>query len=146
MHISPKHADARDEAGRLPALQASLDLLSADTQTARIELYGAPAPAEPGDPPATAPLLAVIPLGSPPGTLDSGAMTITLTTPIEGQIDGADPESGTLVVWARVFDGAGDWWTDADVSLTGGEGEIQLDTLTAYDGAFARLTSVVFQG
>lgn len=146
MDISTKHDAARVEAARLPALNASLDLLIEDTQRARIELYGAPIPTNPGDPPGSAPLLATITLAATPGTVDDQALELQLDTPVEGQVTGADPSAGTDVAWARVIDGAGDWWADASVSLTGGGGEIQLDSLTAYNGAYIRLTSVVFEG
>lgn len=146
MDISPKHDAARVEASRLPALNASMALLVEDTQRARIELYGAPIPASPGDPPDTAPLLATITLAATPGTVNAETLELELTTPIEAQISGANAETGTDILWARIHDGAGDWWTDASVSLTDGGGEVQLDSVTALNGAFVRLTSVVFEG
>lgn len=146
MDISPKHDAARLDAARLPALTASLALLIEDTQRARIELYGAPIPAAPGDAPDTAPLLATITLAATPGTVDAETLTLTLNAPIEGQVTGAAEDTGTAIAWARVFDGAGDWWKDSLVTLTDGDGEIQLDSLTALNGAFIRLTSAVFEG
>ncbi|MDT3672847.1 MAG: hypothetical protein ROZ37_21220 [Aromatoleum sp.] len=146
MDISTAHADARDEAARIPALQASLDLLAAPPGPGTIAIYAAPRPA-PGAAPGAAALV-TIPLAAGAGTIDPPTAQIVLATPIEAQID-ADGAGN----WARIYDGAGAWWADASVSNTAGTGEIKLDDgeSVAGDaqlaaGAFARLVSAVLQG
>ena len=139
MDLSTAHAAARAEAARLPALQASLDLLNAAPGPAAILLYAGTRPA-PGAAPAGA-LLAAVPMAATAGTIDTGNVRIVLTVPIEAQaVEGGDP------VWARIFDGAGAWWADASVSATGGGGEIELDSATLYAGGIVRLTSAILQG
>jgi hypothetical protein len=144
MNRSPKHSDARLEAQRLPALNASLALLAEDTMRATIALYGTAKPT-PGDPPGADPV-ATFTLGATAGTVDADLKQIQLAAPIEAQITGADPETGTEALWGRIFDGAGDWWGDATVSDESGDGEIKLQTTALLNGAFCRITSGVFQG
>lgn len=145
MDLSPTHLAAREAACRVPALAASLALLVEDTQRASIALYGTTRP-DPGDPPGGSPVV-VISMDSDAGAVDSEDVTLSLTTPIEGQVTGAGG-SGTAVVWARITGGAGDWWADASVSDESGSGEIKISGTgtTLYDGAFCRITSAVFQG
>lgn len=146
MDISTAHAAAREEAARIPALQASLDLLAGPPGPASIAIFSSPRPA-PGEAPSAAALV-TIPLAAGAGTIDAQSAQIVLATPIEAQIaaDGAGN-------WARIYDGAGAWWGDASVSNTAGTGEIKLDDgeTVAGDaqlaaGAFARLVSAVLQG
>ena len=144
MDRSPKHSDARLEAQRIPALNASLALLIEDTQRATIALYGTAKPT-PGDPPGADPVV-VFTLSAAAGTVDTGLKQVRLTVPIEAQVAGAAESTGTEVLWGRIFDGAGDWWGDATVSDESGSGEIKLQTTTLYNGAFCRLTSGIFQG
>ena len=145
MDIATTHSAARLLACRIPALQASLDLLALDTPgPARIDLYPDPRP-DPGATP-TGSVLVAIPLGATVGTIDTDLFQIQLTVPIEAQITGADPVTGTTATWARIVDGHGDWWGDASVSNEAGSGEIKLQTVLLYNGAFCRLTSAVFQG
>ncbi|MCK9993728.1 MAG: hypothetical protein Dbin4_02248 [Alphaproteobacteria bacterium] len=139
MDISTAHTTARNTAARLPALQASSDLLDSGTAAPYIELHPAPRPAA-GDPPAGAALV-TIPMANPPGTIDTGLVRIVLTVPAEGQI-----AVGGDAFWARIYDGAGAWWADASVSDEAGTGEIKLQSVTLQAGAFARITSAYFQG
>lgn len=144
MDRSTKHSDARLEAQRLPALNASLALLVEDTTPATIALYGTVKPT-PGDPPGADPVVTFT-LSATAGTVDTDLKQIQLAVPIEAQITGADPTTGTEVLWGRIFDGAGDWWGDATVSDESGSGEIKLQTTALFNGAFCRLTSGIFQG
>lgn len=144
MDISTAHAAARAEAARVPALQASLARLDAAPGPASITLYGAPRP-DPGEPPA-GDALVTIPLQQPAGAINEAERTIELAVPIEGQITGADPDDGTDAVWARITDGAGEWWGDCSVSDASGAGEIKLISTLLRNGAFARLVSAVFAG
>ncbi len=145
MDISPAHAAARTAAARVPALNASLARLNASPGPAAIVLFGGARP-DPGEE-APGDQLVVIPLQQPAGAVDAEAGTITLAVPIEGQITGADPDDGTLATWARIFDGASDWWGDCSVSSAAdGTGEIQLEDTLLRNGAFARLTAAVFTG
>lgn len=145
MDISTKHANAVIAACRIPALQARLALLDANTANAQIDFYPAGAWSTPGDTP-SASVVASIPLASTAGTVDTDLFQIQLAVPIEAQIDGADPVSGTEVALARVLDGDGDWWADLTVSDEAGSGEIKLIDTLLMNGEYARLVSAVVQG
>lgn len=159
MDISPEHEAARLAAIRIPALQASLTrLVQTDPEASArssIALYGTVRPPA-GDPPGAAPIV-TLKLTAGAGTIDEENHQIILTTPIEGQITGADPTQGSIPTWARILDPAGGWWADVSVSVTGGGGEIQMtptgeegdpaeDVVRLFNGAFARLTTAVFGG
>lgn len=134
MDISPTHAAARAAAARLPALQASLDLLVAAPDPAVIQFYT-------GADPDTGTLLSSVALDDAVGTIDAAARRINLTVPREGQI-----VAGGAAGCARVLDASGAVWGDATVSATGGAGEIQLDSVDLVQGAFVRIVSAYFQG
>lgn len=139
MDVSTAHTNARNTAARLPALQASFDLLDSGASAPYVELYATTRPA-PGAAPGGSPLVTVT-MSNPPGTVDGALFRIVLTIPIEGQIAVAGD-----ALWARIYDGAGAWWADASVSDEAGSGEIKLQTITLAVGAFVRITSAVFQG
>lgn len=134
MIISPAHAAARAEAARLPALAASLALLTSGPQTPVIGIYTAPDPA-------TGTLLVAIPLAPGVGSIDEATHRINLTVPLEAQIV-TDGEAAC----ARVIDASGAIWGDATVSDLAGEGAIKLVSTALVTGAFARITSAYFQG
>ncbi len=145
MDLSTKHRDARIAASRIPALSASLALLERENPNpARIDFYSAPVPT-PGAAPAGARVVS-IPLDHAAGIVDTDLVQIRLTVPLEAQIDGANPSTGTTVTWARIVDGDGDWFADCSVSDGAGAGEIKLQTTLLYDGAYCRLTSAIVQG
>lgn len=131
MNLSTPHAAARDAAARLPALQASFDLLDAGAGQARIDILDA-----------LDTVLVSIPIADGVGTLDAQAYQILLTVPIEAQIDaGGDADH------AIVYDNTGAVWADGlTVSDEAGSGEIKLAATVLQQGAFCRLTSAVFQG
>jgi len=134
MILSTPHATARDAAARLPALQASFDLLVANPAPAVIQFHT-------GADPATGTLLATVALDAAVGSVDAATFRIVLTAPIEGQaaVDG-------VAGCARVLDAAGAHWGDCTVSDTTGSGEIRLADLNLAEGAFVRITSGHFQG
>lgn len=134
MILSPAHEAARVAAARLPALQASFARLTDTPGPATIEIYD---DADPG----AGDVLVVIEMASGVGNIDEGQLRINLTAPIEGQI----VKTGDALS-ARIFDGAGDWWADATVSDTVGDGEIKLQDTALVVGAIARITSAHFQG
>lgn len=160
MDLSPAHEAARITACRVPALQASLDLLvQADPQLpgrATIHLYGGTRPAA-GESTAE-PIIVSIPMTDTAGTvLGDPDYRIEIATPVEAQIDGADPATGSIPTWARIEGPDGAWWADASVTVEGGGGEIQLvqtgeegdpavPVARLYNGAFARIASAVLQG
>lgn len=145
MDISTKHADAVIAACRVPALQARLELLDRNNpDPAHIDLYPDPRP-DPGATPEGA-VVVSIPLAATAGAVDTELFRVALTAPIEAQITGAAPSTGTTVTWGRVVDGDGDWWGDASVSAEAGAGEIKLVSTLLYNGAYARLTSAILQG
>lgn len=140
MDLSPAHAAARAAAARLPALQASFDLLVVpDPQNptpAVIQLLT-------GADPDAGTLIVTIPLAPAVGSIDEALHRINLTVPVEGQVPQG---AGATVGCARVFDATGAWYGDPTVSATGGGGEIELESLDLVDGAFARITSGHLQG
>jgi hypothetical protein len=80
---------------------------------------------------------------------------LQVATPIEAQITGADPSTGTIPLWARITAPDGAWWGDLSVTVEGGGGEVQLvatgedngqPVARLYNGAFCRLESIVVQG
>lgn len=144
MDRSTKHTDARIAAQRLPALAASLALLVKDTATATLAIYGTVRP-DPGDPPGDDALV-TLSLADSAGAVNEELFQIQIAVPLEGQILGAAETTGTDALWARITDGAEDWWGDCSVSDEAGAGEIKLQTTLLYNGAFCRLTSAVFQG
>lgn len=145
MDISTKHENAVIAACRIPALQARLALLNANTVNAQIDFYPAGAWSTPGDTPSES-VVASIPLAATAGTVDTDLFQIQLTVPIEAQVDGADPVNGTEVALARVLDGDGDWWADLTVSNETGSGEIKLIETLLLNGEYARLVSALVQG
>lgn len=133
MQLSAAHLAARDAAARLPALQASFDLLDAGAGQATIEILDA-----------TDAVLVAVPVADGVGTIDPQAYQIILTVPIEAQV----ATEGTPAS-ARVKDNAGAVWADGiTVSDDAPEstGEIKLASMSLQAGAFVRLTSAVFQG
>ncbi|WP_286801331.1 hypothetical protein [Marinobacter sp. UBA2498] len=131
--LSPAHEAARQEAARLPALQVSYARLIASPGEAVVQLFeGAPG---------TGTLIAELAMPADVVTLDADNVQIQTTAPIEGQATVA----GT-VNSARILDGAGNWWADATVTDENGGGDIRLQDTALQAGAFARITSAVFQG
>lgn len=131
MQLSVAHDAARAAAARLPALQASFDLLDSGAGQARIDIRDA-----------TDAVLVSVPIADGVGTIDSEIFQITLTVPIEAQI-----ATGGTADHAVIYDNTGAVWADAvTVSDEAGSGEIKLATTSLQAGAFCRLTSAVFQG
>jgi hypothetical protein len=131
MNLSAPHLAARDAAARLPALQASLDLLDAGAGQATIEILDA-----------TDAVLVAIPVAEGVGTIDAQAYQIILAVPIEAQIATAGTPDHAII-----YDNTGAVWADGvTVSDDAGTGEIKLASMSLQAGAFCRLTSAVLQG
>jgi len=131
MQLSPAHEAARAAAARLPALQASLDLLDAGAGQARIDICDA-----------LDVVLVSIPIAEGVGTLNTELFQIALTVPIESQI-----ATGGTADHAVIYDNTNAVWAEGvTVSDEAGSGEIKLATTALQAGAFCRLTSAVFQG
>lgn len=131
--LSPSHESARQEAARLPALQASHARLIAAPGPAKVQLFEGS--------PDTGTLLAELPMADTVITLDDTAHQIKTTAAIEGQVTTAGAADN-----ARILDGAGRQWADATVTSEAGSGDIKLQDINLQAGAFARITSAVFQG
>ncbi|XZG69234.1 hypothetical protein ACTSKR_11280 [Chitinibacteraceae bacterium HSL-7] len=154
MDLSVEHMTARQTAVRVPALQASLNLLVGDDiNRATVALYASTRPAA-GEAPGAAPVVTIA-LTAPAGVIDEPSFQLRLDVPLESQVTGADTATGSIPLWARISGPAGAWWSDASVSAEGGGGEIQLvatgtelgqPVARLYNGAFARLASAVLQG
>jgi hypothetical protein len=152
MDISTKHQNAVIAACRIPALNARLALLAqpdpGQPERSVIRFYGTAKPG-PGDPPGESPLVTLT-MTAAAGTIDAGAFELVFDTPLESQVTGADPSTGTIPLWARVLDVEGDWWADLTVTVAGGGGDIELpatgiedeqDVVRWFNGAIARLAS-----
>jgi hypothetical protein len=129
MTPSLAHQAAREAAGRLSALQASLSLLTAGPQAALQLLNAADT------------VCATVPLASPPAVLDDALLTLTLNASTEGMM----AEEGPLVA-ARMQDGLGQEWAILTVSAIGDGGDLQFAELNPPRGTFVRLVSAVVQG
>lgn len=163
MDQSPAHTAAVAAAVRAPALAARLAMLAqgAALTPARIDLYATTRPV-PGES-AGADALVSINFTARAGVVTDvmvetvRSVNLEIDTPIEGQVMGADPATGSIPLWARILSPTGDWWADVSVSVEGGDGEVQL-TATGqegdppvpvarlFSGAFARLSSFVIAG
>jgi len=131
--LSTAHQAARQEAARLPALQASYTLLIAAPGEAVVQLFeGAPG---------TGTLIAELAMPADVLTLDAENVLIQTTAAIEGQVTTAGTADN-----ARILDGAGAYWADATVSDEAGSGDIKLQDNALQAGAFARITSAIFAG
>lgn len=144
MDISTIHQDARYEACRIPALKASLALLVKDTTNGEIQLWSGTKPSPGGTPTGT--LVVTIDMTDMAGTVNEPLYQLWLDVPLQAQILGADPANGTVVTWARIKDGSGNWWGDLTLSDEAGAGEVKLEDTLLYNGAFARITSGTVQG
>lgn len=143
--ISAAHAAAALEACRLPALQARLALLaSSDTTRSMIAFYGGTMPANCGATSETA--LASAQLSQRAGVVDAGAITLVLDTPVEGQVVGAAPSTGTTATWARITTPAGAVWADMDVGDESSSAVVKMASTLLLQGAFVRVASVVVEG
>ena len=131
--LSPDHDLARQEAARLPALQASHALLIASPGEAVVQLFEGT--------PDTGTLVAELAMPAESLEVDAPAFQIKTTAAVEGQVSTAG-----IVDSARILDGAGAFWADATVTDEDGSGDIKLQTTDLQAGAFARITSAVFQG
>lgn len=133
MQLSAAHIAARDAAARLPALQASFDLLDSGAGQASIVILDA-----------ADTVLVSIPVADGVGAIDAELFQIALTVPIEAQIS-ADGTPDHAVI----YDNTGAVWAEgvtvSDASLES-TGEIKLASTALQAGAFCRLTSAVFQG
>lgn len=131
MILSAAHLAARDAAARLPALQASFDLLDAGAGQASIVIRDA-----------TDTVLVTIPIAEGVGTIDAQTYQIILAVPIEAQIATAGTPDHAII-----YDNTGAVWADGvTVSDEAGSGEIKLASMSLQAGAFCRLTSAVLQG
>lgn len=164
MDQSPAHTLAVAEAVRAPALQARLDMLAqgAEATPARVELFATEQPATPGDAAGADPVVSINFSATAGTVIDEvvegvRAVRLEIATPIEGQVTGADPSTGSIPLWGRIYTPAGDWWADVTASVEGGDGEVQLaatgtegdppeSVARLFNGAFARLSSFVIAG
>tara|TARA_Y100001973_G_C5050892_1_gene257629 strand:+ start:201 stop:608 length:408 start_codon:yes stop_codon:yes gene_type:complete len=131
--LSPAHEAARQQAARLPALQESYARLIAAPGEAVVQLFEGS--------PGTGTLIAELPMAPAVLTLDTEQIQIRTTAALEGQVTTAG-----IVDSARILDGTGAHWADATVTDEAGSGDIKLQDTNLQAGAFARITSAVFQG
>lgn len=106
-------------ATRTAMATALLNALDANAAPGKLRLYTGPRPATGG---AATTLLAELTLSRPCGTVANGVLTFGAIAP-----DDQANATGT-VVWARLVDGAGNFVMDLGVTLTGGGGEVQINS------------------
>lgn len=146
--IPSSHHNAVLDAVRVPALNARLALLTTPVNPPTIEFYANPLP-DPWDSgiPTPAPTpVATLTMAAGVGSVDEALVQIQFVVPIEAQVDGADPSTGTTVTWAAIYDGDGVLWAYGTASDANGSGDFKLQEVLLLQGAFARLTSAVIQG
>lgn len=130
--ISTGHNEAR--------LGGSLNYLQTGSGTAVVQIYNGARPASGATPAGT--MLASIPLDNGIGTIDAGALV--LTVPAEGLI-----VSSGIAAWARIRKRDGGYAMDCDVGQVDSHGtvitpgDLLLDQTTLYEGGVVRLMSGV---
>lgn len=163
MDQSTEHTNVVAEAIRAPAQQARLDMLAQGeaANPARLELFATEKSA-PGGPAGADPVVR-IDLSPTAGVVidemvdEVRSVRLELDAPIEGQVTGADPATGSIPLWGRFYTPAGDWWADVTCSVAGGGGELQLASTgnegdppvpvaRLFNGAYARVSSFVITG
>ena len=147
--IPAAHTAAVQQACRIPALNARLALLTTPATPPTIEFYADPIPnpwdSGVPDDPAPTPIV-TIPMAGAVGTVDEALFQIQFVVPVEGQVTGADPATGTTVTWAAIYDGDGEVWGYGTVGDLLGDGDFKLQETLLLQGSFARLTSMVVEG
>lgn len=102
-----------------------LNALDANAAAGKLRLYDGTRPATGG---AATTLLAELTLAHPAGTVTDGVLTF-------GPITSDDQADATgTVTWARLVDGAGAFVMDLDVTVTGGGGEVQINSTSISAG------------
>lgn len=154
-------ADTVGDGGSVEAVYDSVTYTGAgtDLSPAQIEIYDGTQPT-PGDP-APNPVIVTVACTPELGTITDGwrdaarVVTLVVTTPLEGQITGADEATGTIPTWARLVDPTGTWAADLTVTVDGAGGELQLaqtgeeggqPVARLFNGAFARISSFRIEG
>lgn len=114
-------------------LAGVLTFLELGTSPAYVEIYGTvrPAPGAAGGPP-----LVTIPLAEPFGTIANGLLLVSPTP-------NAMVANSGVAVWGRIFNGAGAFGWDCDVSDTLGTGQLKLASTTLYAGGMTQISSGV---
>lgn len=139
---------AVEDAYRLMVIDARFDLLTTPATPPTIEFYANPIPNpwDSGLPDPAPPSVVTMTMAAGVGTVDEALFQIQFAAPIEAQVTGADPSTGTVVTWAAIYDGDGALWGYGTVSNEAGSGNFKLQTTTLLQGSFARLTSLTVQG
>lgn len=130
MHVSLSLSTRR---ARLQQLALAIDAAATPGQC---RLYAGPIP-QPGQPPDGA-LQCTITLAQPCAQLHATDALLIFTAGVEGLR--VDDET---ITFARFVDGDGGFVFDADVSLIGGDGAVQISNVNGVVGAFVRIESGV---
>ena len=122
-----------------PAQQAAPAATSAAPTTQQINKAGptGTAPANLGDLTGSETLLAEIEFNSPCGTVANGVLTFDTSTALEDD----DAENTGTAAWARIVDSDDNIVADCTVSVTGGSGDITLNSVGIVAGGIVRLNS-----
>lgn len=127
IQISVAHNEAR--------LEATRAYLDQGASPARIRIYGGTRAANINTAPGS-PMLVEIALDDPCGVVSSNALVLT-SSDLPVVLNGGN------ATWARIVNGNGDAAIDADVSTTGGAGEVQLPATLLVEGGTTTLVSAV---
>lgn len=116
-------------------LQAIATAIDAGTGPGLLHFYDAPKPSA-GAAITTQTLLGSVTFADPcAASIADGILTFSaLTSDSNADADG-------ICAWARATDSAGGWVADFDVTVTGGGGAIQLNSVTVYAGGTISITT-----
>lgn len=130
-------------AAAIAACNAIVDLLDAGTPPGRLRIYDGLKPSGPDEAVGVQPLLAELTLAAPAfgAAVDANpggrATANTITS------DASANASGTAT-WFRAVNSAGTGIIDGDVSVTGGNGDMQLNSTAISAGAQVAISSWLF--
>jgi len=125
-------------ATRTALAQKIIDFIDVGVAAGTIKIYDGVQPANPGIPVSTQNILSEHNLSYPSGVAATGSLTFS---PISE--DSFANATGTAS-WARIFDNAGVAVADASISIVGGGGDLQMNTVNVVINGPIRFSSLVW--
>lgn len=117
---------------RTARAQDIVDAIDAGATPGYMEIYTAPRPAT-GAAITTQTKLGTLTFSQPCGTVAAGVITLGTITGDDAADATVDPGTD-LPLWSRVYDGAGTFVNDWDVTAAGGGGDVLLNTVNIVTG------------
>ena len=124
----------------LESLKDAIEYNNGTSTRGKLRIYSGTAPANLGDLVGSEILLAEIQFKSVCGTVNQTTGVITFLKSPDALEDDAAPASGTAA-WARIVDSEDTVVADCTVSITGGTGDITLNSVSIVEGGIVRLNS-----